>query len=458
MKQASIFGRVGQALGQGLAETVPKEVERYRLKQGLEALEKDAPNLSPTQQFSRALTVPGLIDRPQAIQSLGELYRQEGVSNSLMNRPKGINISNGDQQTNINTAVKSNPNQSSQTQNQPNERGQTPPKRPSSLTTVETEQAALNPVMPWTPEQEKQRAGELLNQDPGYYQGNYQKALDDAKSENAYRVSENQIKIGQHGAQTAGTKLIDDQLQKRAESLGVNLPGMKIEGGVQIPAKPYNEIREKAIEAVQNGKMTAADAGVEAGEEFDKLARKYQQVKDLGTFLPLIESAKSNKNAIKHIKNYFKETGETKNLADTLVKGGHSWGKAYYMANPPSDQPELNKKLESLPELFSLRDLAKFPQSSTNKKIEDPIDATNKIAEEVASLMVKTKGSPLAVSEVLNSKGYDGNTFLQYVRDNREKLKIDVLQDDELGKTQNNIPTWQDFWLFRLSGLDDLLE
>ena len=453
IRNASIFGRVGSGIGQGLAEQIPKEVELYRLAQGLQALEKDAPNLSPSQRFSRALTVPGLIDRPQAIQSLGELYRQEGVSNSLMNRPKGINIPNGGQPTPTNTPVQPNQPTPSQDKVRPNEPGQPSKKRPSSLTTVETEQAALNPVMPWTPEQEKQRAGELLDQDRGYYQGNYQKALDDAKSENAYRVSENQIKVAQHGAQTAGTKLIDDELQKRATSLGVNIPGMNVEGKIQIPAKPYNEIREKAVEAVKNGKMTAADAAIEAGKELDKVSRQYQNVKNIGKFVPLWESAKDVRKSFKDLRKKFADRDDREGLAEAFVAyNGLSYDKAYYEAYNPEDFPKLDKDLKALP--WRRPEKGSFPFN----KITLPLSKEK--ANEVYGKIFKSMGtdaSPLAVKQVLQLKGYDGNAWIDYCREHERELT--GIQKEQLPKSSiRNIPTNGDFWLYSMLEMDNLLE
>jgi len=91
IKQANIFGRLGTGIGQGIAEQAPKEAERYRMQQGLQQLEKESANLSPTQQYTRALGVPGLIDRPQALQSYADLLRQSGMRGAFkQNAPRTI--------------------------------------------------------------------------------------------------------------------------------------------------------------------------------------------------------------------------------------------------------------------------------------------------------------------------------------------------------------------------------
>src|SRR5258706_6152633 len=84
IKQGNIFGRIGTEIGKGLSESIPKEVERNRLSAGLKELNEQK-DLSPQEYFTKALSVPGLIDRPQAIQSLAELAKQQGQRNSLKN-------------------------------------------------------------------------------------------------------------------------------------------------------------------------------------------------------------------------------------------------------------------------------------------------------------------------------------------------------------------------------------
>jgi hypothetical protein len=70
IKPGNLFGRIGTELGKGLAEQIPKEVERTRLAQGLEALGQQQ-GLTPFQQLGRLATLPGVT--PQLIQSGAEL-------------------------------------------------------------------------------------------------------------------------------------------------------------------------------------------------------------------------------------------------------------------------------------------------------------------------------------------------------------------------------------------------
>src|SRR5574337_526588 len=83
VKPGSILGRVGSGIGKGLAEQLPKEIERGRLAKGLEDLSQQQ-GLTPFQQFARLASQPGVT--PQMIQSGGELLKQQGLREGIGQR------------------------------------------------------------------------------------------------------------------------------------------------------------------------------------------------------------------------------------------------------------------------------------------------------------------------------------------------------------------------------------
>ena len=80
IKQGNIWGRLGTGVGKGLADQLPKEIERSRLASGLEDLSKNGQNLTPFQQFAKLSGTPGIT--PQMIQSGAELLKHQGVRNA----------------------------------------------------------------------------------------------------------------------------------------------------------------------------------------------------------------------------------------------------------------------------------------------------------------------------------------------------------------------------------------
>jgi hypothetical protein len=80
IKQGNIFGRIGSGLGQGLAEQLPKEVERYRLASGLEDISNQT-DLTPFQKFARLASQPG--STPQIVDSGSRLLQQEARGKAL---------------------------------------------------------------------------------------------------------------------------------------------------------------------------------------------------------------------------------------------------------------------------------------------------------------------------------------------------------------------------------------
>src|SRR6478752_4229054 len=83
IKQGDIFGRVGTGFAKGLAEQVPKEIERNRLSSGLKAFEQEHQNLNPMQQLARLSAIPGIT--PQTIQSFSDLARTNNLANAYRN-------------------------------------------------------------------------------------------------------------------------------------------------------------------------------------------------------------------------------------------------------------------------------------------------------------------------------------------------------------------------------------
>jgi len=84
VRPANLFGQIGGAMGKGLAESIPKEAERYRLKQGLQDLNErsnDPKNkMSAFEKFTELVTLPGTT--PSIIDAASRLLRSQSIRES----------------------------------------------------------------------------------------------------------------------------------------------------------------------------------------------------------------------------------------------------------------------------------------------------------------------------------------------------------------------------------------
>lgn len=87
VSQGSTLGRVGENIGKGLAESIPKEVNQYRLSQGLQNFAKNAGNLSPLEAATQLFSIPGIT--PQMAQALPELLKLQQQRQAYQNRGQG---------------------------------------------------------------------------------------------------------------------------------------------------------------------------------------------------------------------------------------------------------------------------------------------------------------------------------------------------------------------------------
>lgn len=427
VQNANIFGRIGSGIGQGLAETLPKEMERGRLSAGLKQLgeQKDQ---TPFQQFSALSSIPGVT--PQMIHSGSELLKQQGISNELRNKATQE------------AQPKPNPFPKSQ---EPSQNGLSP-----SLTSREGIEETLNNYIPATPEQIQQRAGQLLQQQPALYANDPNKALAAAQQEEQQKSSRNaalqQRRQNEQNVQDRGIASLRNQ--------------QKVLGAEAVPGNVYSKIEDKLINALkpkdQGGEgLTEQEAGKKYGAELDKAARNYKELKGVGNASIIGRSPSENKRSLKSIREQFKERNDLENYADTLVgENGLSNGKAYYLAYPPSEIKELNNELVKIPKIGIF---AKNKQGALTTRGEVSTERTYDIAPKIAKAMGK-QGSPLAIAEELNSKGYDGEAWLNYVDQHRDELDLSELQGRQLEKSRNFFPTLNDNWLFLFSGLDNLVE
>ncbi len=424
--RGSIFGRIGKGVGQGFAEQAPKEMERGRLARGLQQLESEIGNLSPLQQLTRLAAIPGALDRPQLVQSFGELAKQQAQAGALS---KGINK-----------------------QEQPTEFPRTPrpqkqetPKTPS-ITTTEPIKATIENYIPKSYEQILDRAGQLYNENQALYKNDPQLALQAATQEDAQNQSINAAQQTKRKTQQDVQTRVQNELRTQAENAGVT-----------IPDNVYSDIENRALDAVNSGEMTELQAGKHFKKELDAISRDYKAIETVGTAKLISRSPSGNKDALRSIRNKFKERNDLENFTDAIIaNNGLSPSKAAYLAYDIKDNKEMNNAIANLKPLTAEPKFEKgyFTNEIPSEKIENE---TLKISKKLAPLLKKDV-SPLAVAEELKSRGYDPQVWMRYLDQNRKNLEFSEWQGRQLDKPRNFSNTLNDIWMFTWSGLDKLVE
>lgn len=432
IKQADIFGRIGTGIGKGLSEQVPKEIERYRMSAGLQQLEKDSPGLTPQQYYTRALQVPGLADKPQVVQSLGDLARQQAKGDALSK------FSNENQAPNNEVFPKA-PSASSM------DRGSLSP----SITKAKSLEKIQEGYIPPSIEERDAIASDAYNSNKSFFGNDPQKAIDWANQKIAQDEKINEAYSSQHNKLSA----LQDNIVSRLKSYSENL-------GVAIPSRVYSQIEDKAINAVkpksENGKgLTEQEAIKEFGKELDSASRDFQAIETLGDWGISFKPAKETLSSIESLRTKFKRLGATEDFADKMVsENKFSPAFAYALAEPVKSVPILN---ESLKEAKSIK-AGVVPGGrglvavSLPKK-EDVQKKTEALTKKLAPLLGK-EGSPLAVAYELSKKGYDPNIWRNYLIKNRDKLGLTEAQGRQLDKSNSLVGTWNDWWLSSFSGIE----
>ena len=426
-----LFGRIGTGFGKGLADQVPKEIERERFRSGLEKLgnQKD---LTPFQQFSGL--VGAAHEYPQVVQSGSDLLRQQARGQALSQfKPQ-----------------ENQPAPNPFTQRQPTE----PPKSTSetpSLTNESDFAKTQQGFIPRTEDQKLEAAGKRYTENPALFSNNPQNAID---YEN--KVDETNKDIAKaHKTKHDNLTAIQDNVVKRLRKYSKGL-------NVNIPERVYSKIEDKAIQATKPKKivdgvnvggdgLTEQQAMKEYNKELDGVSRDYQTVKDIGNWGITGRPAKNTLRSFKSIQEKSEERGDTEDVADTAISANKiSPITAYAIFEPVSREPNLNKALNEVKPLQTQREKGVGLRPSARKVREATLDVAEKIAPHLGS-----KGSPLASAYELDRLGYDPDVFLDYVEEHRRDLNLTEAQGRQIDKPRNVIGTLNDWWLGEWSGLDE---
>ena len=421
----SVFGRLGAGLGKGLAEQLPKEVERSRLSSGLKNFEQESGNLNPMQQLARLSSIAGIT--PQMIQSFGELGKQQLRGNAL-GQGQG-------QETKI-----------SPFSEPPSQPGQTGNEAPT-LTKSDTFAKAQEGYIPMSTQEKYDFAGSEFKKNPAKFNNDPEKALAYAEE-----VDLTNQKIAEaHQTKHKNLTAIQDNVVNRLDSHYKKL-------GAEVPANIYSKIEDKAIQATKpkaegGDGLTEQEAMKRYGKELDEISRDYETINSIGNWGIVGKKSSETLNSLNALQKKFEKNDDTKNFADKLIATNKlSPSMAYSIAEPVSREKALNSELSKIKPIKKVIGLkfGRLPFTPVIPEIKE--QETLKVAKQLAPLLGK-KGSPLAVAHELEKLGYDPGTWMKYLNDNLETLNPSVAQADQITKPDSLTGTLNDWWLSDWSGI-----
>lgn len=442
VKQGDIFGRIGTGLGKGLADQIPKEIENYRLRTGLQSLADDADkgNLSQAQFLARAAGTYGAT--PQHIQSFGELAKQQARGQALIQSQK---------------------QQQQQSQQQaanrfdlPTSQGQPQSEEAPSVTQRKPLEEIQKGYIPPTLQERTQTAGDRFKLNSAKYNNDPQMALDEVDKEVAINQERNNAYEQQHQRLTAAQDNAVNRLKSQHDKLGLK----------NIPSNVYSDIEDKLIEdilpkSVGGGGLTEQEAIKKRGKELEDIDRDYAELSSIGDWGLQTRTSQDTLRSLKALQKSAKKKGDTENFADTAVaKNGLSPSVAYAVFQPVSDVNKLNDILKETPKTSSSEYMRRieaehdpleydFHENLDNYKKTKEIRLIKNLASALGA-----EGSPLAVGYELKNLGYDPGAWTDYLIKNSEKLNLTSKQIRQLKKSNSYLGTKNDWWLEAFSGID----
>lgn len=462
IKQGNIFGRIGTGFGKGLAEQIPKEIERNRLQSGLEDVANQSEGLTPFQRFAKLSGVPGIT--PQAIQSGSELLRQEGIRSSFRNptgqgQPAGASAQSPTMDQGQSGMPAGIPNQSPDKINRSVVQGEE--NIPTNFATrgaeAETNQGLVKenpsqqkfiPPIPWSPQErdddlyrEGQRHPELS------FEQLQQRVADNERryleAPEAYREQQKYLKVLEDEADAEFDNQLETILQKKGNEIYGDLTGETL-----LDTK--KAMRKDLATNPKLTPRTAAEKWVKKGKDFATTKRQIQTLanRDLwDSFAP--GKKESTLKTLKSAQKSYDEMGRKKEFYDMLRSKNTPDGGYGFDASPAGAALIAYPRSDSVKQIVQSAPFRKPGQAPLSSEKE-----SRKIADEFAKKRTNSDSILAFVREMKDNRPYfDEITFLDYLRDNQKEFAFSPDQVNELNMPYSDYhPNWGDLALFPYFG------
>ncbi len=480
VSKGSIFGRIGEALGNSLSETVPKEIERHRLASGLKDFEQSHESLTPMQQMARLLAIPGIT--PQGVQSMGELAKQgntraayarsaqaqqaqqqqqEQQASPDLQRQKFGQLMEQQAQAQQGQPGRAMQQQAQPAQQSPQQRGQpqqqqVPQQQMQPLQADEFGQPQIVPTnplaeqnltpSPWTPEKRDARISKYLNQNHSIEDAKNLTANDEAREMEdraAYKQRNLELKTIRDASHKELNDKINQKLQKSGEGVYSDLSGNYIS---KLEREMERDLR-------LNPRASVADVAEKYSNKALRVAKNKTKAVKLLRTTGIENFWKDNSEINKLIDRgeIMREEGAEDDFYELLQSEGKltPQGAAQY-AYKPTDKVAKYISNFKKPSLFPVGRTNFGPGS--DKITAD--EASRKIALEVLPLM-QDKDSILAIAREMSIKynDFDQTAFFEEIKENKDQLK-NTRQRDEIAEGAKDItPSWGDFLMTKFKSV-----
>lgn len=442
IKQGNIFGRIGENLGKGLAEQLPEEITRGRLRHGLQQFEKDAGNLTPVQQGARLAAIPGIT--PQTQQTLGELARFQALRQQFNRNRSAPQPGNANPQLPPNIqaqvdAINSGALSSANAPNRPmsNVSGhQEPGENVSAYETGQPQVGPQNPlreqtktVRPMTPQEKIDDIAQLGEEFQGLTYPEL-KAMSDENERRrqaqpeAERAEDARLREVKERLRTGFKSLLEQKLQKTDKGTYEDLTG----------EMQNNLVRSMEKDLRSNPRLTEDDVinkWTQKGLDLAKAKTSLEGKLGSSWFAtPIILNKSEYRKELEDIADVYRKAGNSEEFYKTLRAYGFSprgAGSLTYKMNP-----KLSESLRS---------------AQKGKNLNPTFNASNsrKIATDVESL-ITPQDSILSIANelLLKDPNFDLRNFLDQLREDKDQIGFTPRQQRELSEAGHLSPSWPD--------------
>lgn len=419
------WATAGHNFGQGISEQIPKEVEHYRLSQGLKELGKQK-NLTPMEFATQAASVYGMT--PEMHRQFGQLAREQGNKNAYRNlSSQGENVqqpeergfnrdeftppkvgSSGKPLRNIKPGVADTGIQRIENEKAINPREENKPSVVDRNPTAKSQEYVPN----WTPQQRINERAKISTQFPQFTPEQIDNMAN--ANEEAYKsLSEAERKNYDRQEQ------IKDAVDNKFEKAVRNRLEIKKDEPIftnNISGANYENAKRELEKDIKNNPNKNIDEQVAKwSQHLLDFADKKQEMKTLAE-RGLYSYYFNNSETLKSLKSYqeaFDETGNLKEFNDILRKDPKDGG--FGMSN-------MGAASLTYPVSKSIKDqINSMPRIKSGNRENDSRNFAKQIVDKGLG-----DQSPLAIAQEAQMKDpfFDVVSFLDYFADNKKSIPM----------------------------------